>query len=83
MELKQLGWVGLLIGILLFPGGVGNALKDFESQMNIVDWLIMVVAPSLPPDQGAFVLALTIGLLLLVTTTLFVSIEKLENPFTW
>jgi hypothetical protein len=45
MNLKKLGLLGLLIGIVLFINGVINAIEDFELQMNIVDWLVTDVAP--------------------------------------
>ena len=82
MELKKLGLIGLLIGIPLFLSGVISALNDFEGQMNIIDWLVMDIAPSLPPQQGDLVRIIAIGLVVLVPTTLLVTIERLANRYT-
>ena len=82
MDLRKLGLVVLIIGIFLFLNALVNTLENFESDMNLIDWLVMDVAPSLPPEQGDLVRVLAINLVILVPTALLVSIERLARRYT-
>ena len=54
---KLLGGCGVVLLII-------TALKDFESNMNLVDWLVSDLAPKLPSYLGDIVVILALGLLL-------------------
>jgi hypothetical protein len=82
MNLKKWGIIGVIIGIPLLIYGIKGALEDFESQMNLIDWLVMDVAPSLSSTVGDLVRVLAICLLIFFATALPATIERLAKEYT-
>lgn len=73
--------IGAFLGIPLFIWGVISALKKFSNQMNFVDWLIVKLAPSLPPELGDLVRVISVVLLVFFAFGLPTVIAKLAKKY--
>ena len=61
LELSRIPIIGAVLAVIV---GIVLALNNLESNLGIVDWLIMKVAPALPSQLGDLVILFALFLFL-------------------